>query len=91
METSNFPREEGFRQFVRTLGRRYHNPYAGNEAAHADFAAGWRYAAELCGQPQLAGLPDGASGACVRVGHRYDLGLMPSLASSRTARRRAAG
>lgn len=90
METSNFSREEGFRQFVRTLGSRYDNPYAGNEAAHADFAAGWRYAAELCGQPQLAGLPDGASGACVRVWHRYDLGLMPSLAN-RLGMRRAAG
>lgn len=90
METSNFPREEGFRQFVRKLGRHYHNPYAGHEAAHADFAAGWRYAAELCGQPQLAGLPDGVSGVCVRAGHRYDLGLLPLLAKQ-LARRRAAG
>lgn len=89
METSNYPREEGFRQFVRTLGSRYQNPYAEREAAHADFAAGWRYAAELCGQPQLAGLTEGAAGACVRIGHRYDLGLMPSLAN-RMAMRRAA-
>ena len=90
METSSFPREEGFRQFVRTLGRRYHNPYADQETAHTDFAAGWRDAAELCGQPQLAGLPDGAAGVEVPIGHRYDLGLMPSL-SGRPAMRRVAG
>lgn len=89
METSNFPREEGFRQFVRTLGRRYRNPYAHDETAHAAFAAGWRHAAELCGQPQLAGVADGATGAALPVAHRYGPGARLSQARALAMKRTA--
>ncbi|HET8730001.1 MAG TPA: hypothetical protein VFM34_02695 [Moraxellaceae bacterium] len=78
---SMFPREEGFRQFVRSLGRRYRNPYSASSAAHSDYASGWRDAALLCGQPHLAAQPEGATDRAVVVKRRYDRGLMPPMRS----------
>lgn len=49
-----FPREEGFRYFLHTLGRRYANPYPVGHAGHDPFEAGWRHAAHVCGQEHLA-------------------------------------
>lgn len=54
MDSPKFPREEGFRYFLHTLGRRYANPYPASEADHALFEAGWRQAALICGQAHLA-------------------------------------
>lgn len=54
MESPKFPREEGFRYFLHTTGRRYANPYPHGEADHALFEAGWRQAALICGQAHLA-------------------------------------
>lgn len=60
MESPKFPREEGFRYFLHTLGRRYANPYPAGEEDHALYAAGWRQAALICGQAHLARMESGS-------------------------------
>lgn len=87
MEISMFPREEGFRQFVRSLGRRYSNPYSTTTPAHSDYANGWRDAALLCGQPHLAAQPEGATERAVVVKRHYDRGLLPPVHPLRDAPR----
>lgn len=59
MNPLNCPREEGFRYFLHTLGRRFANPYPRGHEGHALFEAGWRQAARVCGQLHLADLPLG--------------------------------
>ena len=59
MNPLNCPREEGFRYFLHTLGRRFANPYPRGHEGHDLFEAGWRQAARVCGQAHLADLPLG--------------------------------
>lgn len=56
MKPQSCPREEGFRYFLHTLGRRFANPYPRGHESHGLFEAGWRQAARVCGQGHLAEL-----------------------------------
>lgn len=70
MAHSIFPREEGFRYFLHTLGRRYANPYPVGHEGHDLFEAGWRQAALVCGQEHLARMPLGEVAEDLPVANR---------------------